>query len=113
MTMDVNCTSSRKKVTSHPNYNVRVSSQRITDSSTLMPPPTPISRKKGSHFCAIGATIAGMYDVVEHNNIDDAVNRFLFATGIIFHVTQYPYYKDMVQANGNNKTLVCCKVHIS
>jgi hypothetical protein len=113
MEMDVNCTSSSEQVMSQPDCNVGVSSQRIIDRSTLMPPPMLIYRKKGSHFCAIGATIGGMYDVVERNDIDDVINKFHFATGIVFHVTLSPYYKEMVQANNNNNILVCCKVHIS
>jgi hypothetical protein len=60
--------------------------------------------KKGSCFCAIGATISGMYNALEYNDINDAINKFIFATGILLHVTLSPYYKEMVQAIAATRT---------
>lgn len=38
-----------------------------------------------------------MYNVIDQDDIDDAIGRFLFANGIPFHVLT-PYYKELVQS---------------
>jgi hypothetical protein len=71
-----------------------------------MPPPFPIdsgisvssSKHKGSHSCAMGPTIAGMYNKLNCDDTDDTIGKFLFSNGIPFHVSRSPYYKEMVKA---------------
>ena len=71
-----------------------------------MPPPFPIdsgisvssSKHKGSHSCAMGPTIAGMYNKLNCDDTDDTIGKFLFSNGIPFYVSYSPYYKEMVKA---------------
>ena len=68
-----------------------------------MPPSSASSKKtKGStnasRSCAMGATVSGMYNVLDRDDTDDAIGKFLFTNGIPFHVVCSPYYKEMVQA---------------
>ena len=51
-----------------------------------------------SRSCAIGTTLGGMYDVQKRDDTDDAIGRFIFANGILFHVARSPYYIEMVQS---------------
>ena len=46
----------------------------------------------------MGATVSGMYNVLDRDDTDDAIGKFLFANRIPFHVVRSPYYKEMVQA---------------
>lgn len=78
-------------------------SSKHVDPSTNIPPSSASSKKTKvstgtSRSCAMGATVSRMYNVLNQDNTDDAIGKFLFANGILFHVVRSPYYKEMVQA---------------
>jgi len=53
---------------------------------------------KGCCSCAMGPTIARMCSKLNCDDIDDVIGKFLFANDIPFHVSHFPYYKEMVKA---------------
>ena len=92
MAADAKGTFYSQNVISHEVHNVERSSKRKANPSTNVPPPSHVgtsSKKKDASF---------MYGKLEHDDIDDAVGRFLFSNGIPFHFSHSPYYKEMVQA---------------
>jgi hypothetical protein len=78
-------------------------SSRHVDPSTNIPPSSASSKKTkvstgASHSCAMGGIVSGMYNILDRDDTDDAIGKFLSANGIPFHVVRFPYYKEMVQA---------------
>ena len=107
MAADAKGTFSSQNVTSKEHHSAKESSKRKANRFTCMPPPSPIetssSRRKVSCSCVIGPTITGMYGKLSRDDTDDAIGKFLFANGIPFHVTQSPYYKEMVCAIASSR----------
>lgn len=73
-----------------------------TKPCTIMPTSSPIRTyspiQKGLRSSTIGPTIIGMYTKLNHDDIDDAIIKFIFSNHIHLCVTRSPYYKEMVIA---------------
>ena len=83
----------------------RLFSSRHIDPATNIPPSSASSKKTkvstgASRSFAMGGTgtVSGMYNILDRDDTDDAIGKFIFANGIPFHVVRSPYYKEMVQA---------------
>lgn len=56
------------------------------------------SKQKDSHSCATRPSIIMFYGKINCDSTDDIFRKIFFSNGVPFHVSNSPYYKDMVHA---------------